>query len=118
MKVVIAPSLSAEKVERTLVISGSQDSVDRIAAFLGMLQFNGAIGHSGMFALGWDGDGSDQVQIQGIEEELKRFKDGYAACASYGSDVEWMSALGSFGVARIKQDSNKLLWTRRDGKVE
>ena len=51
MKVVIAPSLSAEKVERTLVISGSQDSVDRIAAFLGMLQFNGAIGHSGMFAL-------------------------------------------------------------------
>lgn len=111
-------SQSAEKVERTFVVTGSQDSVDRIAAFLGMLQFNGAIGHSGMFGLGWDGDGSDQVQIQGIEAELKQYADGYGACASYGSDLEWMSALGSFGVARLKPDSNKLLWTKRDGKVE
>lgn len=111
-------SQSAEEVERTFVVKGSKDVVDRIAAFLGMLQFNGNIGHSGMFALGWDGDGSDKAQISGIEEDIKRFQKGYSECASYGGDVEYMGALGSFGVMRVDSDRTKLLWTLKDGKVE
>ena len=104
-----------QSVEKTITLTGSPDAVNRVLAFLGMLQFNGNVGHSGMFALGWDGDGADQLQVSGIEDVAKQCRDGYNACTSYGADLEYMGSFGSFGVC--KTSDQKLLWTLREGDV-
>ncbi len=96
MKIKISLSKAKPEAERTVVLKGSQECVDRVATFLGMLVYNGNIGHSGVFGLGWDGDGSDKLDVDGIDDAVN--KDGYAACGAYGGDVEVMGDSGSFYV--------------------
>lgn len=121
MKINIA--LSAEPdVEKTITLKGSQNAIDRILAFLGMLQYNGAVGHSGTFGLGWDGDGSDKLESTELEPIIALYKAGYEACSSYGCSIEYMGDLGSFYAANFAKDDSgsvkqKLVWTVKEGKL-
>lgn len=116
--------LEASKPDESLVLTltGSPEALARVKAFLGMLCYNGDIGHSGIFGLGWDGDGSDKLKIPEIEQDIQKFKDGYKACCSYGGDLEMMSALGSFLCAQFSKDSDgvkstTLVYTQKDGAL-
>lgn len=114
-------SESKNKTESvTVTLSGNANSLTRVLAFLAMLRYNGQVGHSGMFALGWDGDGSDRLDIDSpdIDAITTQLKEGFNACSSTSGDIEYMGDLGSFGVACLQPNSRRLVWTARDGKID
>ena len=72
MKILISNSAKGD-VSVDITLSGSKDAVDRVCAFIAALEYNGAVGHSATFALPWDGDGSDNISVKGLD--LKAYKD-------------------------------------------
>jgi hypothetical protein len=73
MKVLISKSAKPEQSEVNITLKGNKDCVDRLCAFLACIDYNGAVGHSATFALPWDGDGDDKINITGIDH--KAYKD-------------------------------------------
>ena len=56
----------------TVTISGRSDAVRHLLAFMKIIEYNGNVGHSATFAMGWDGDGADQVTISGLPEDIEK----------------------------------------------
>lgn len=79
----------APEASATVTISGSQECVDRVLAFLGVLNNNG--GHSGIFGISWDGDGSDAVHVEGKDFDPADYGDLTNALSSYGAAVEYVA---------------------------
>lgn len=71
----IARFLEATKregeVTKTYKITAKPEILKRVEAFIAHLQYVGNIGHSGLFAMGFDGDGSDKMTVEGIPDYKK-----------------------------------------------
>lgn len=79
--------------ERTITIKGKPECVNRILTLLAMIQINGDNGHSGTFGMSckgisWDGDGSDQVTIDGIKDIIANNKELIGKCSDRGGFAE------------------------------
>ena len=59
-----------ERITRTFEITTSIEVMKRLERFLALLHFNSNFGHSGIFAMPLDGDGSDKVSVKGMERAL------------------------------------------------
>lgn len=78
-----------QEITAKVTITGSQECVERVLALLYLVDHNGKVGHSGTFAIGWDGDGSDRVNIEGFPDDLaKKFNELANTLSSYGGQVE------------------------------
>jgi hypothetical protein len=96
-------------VELRLTIKGSREAVNRVAALLSCIEYNGNVGHSGMFGISWDGDGADRIEISGIKPS-KELKHGYEAMSGYGGLVEFIGEGGRCYVMRADNASSKLVY--------
>lgn len=76
-------NMNNETVTRTFTVTASEDVMKRFEKFLCFLHFNG--GHSGTFAMPFDGDGSDKFEV--YPPPHKGNKD-WSRIASAGCDVE------------------------------
>jgi hypothetical protein len=88
-------STSAAKpnqVSVNLTIEGGAECVDRLLSLIGMLQYNGNVGHSGIFAIPWDGDGADRIKVKG---DLPNYVDAWSEASSYGGYAEMVGNNGS-----------------------
>ena len=110
-----------EEVTQTLSITGSVECVERIKALLGLLQLNGAWGHSGVFGIWWDGDGSDQVDITGVGFNTSDYVD-MANALHYGGDVECVGENGVGYVLMNDENSrhvkSKTVWPPETANVD
>jgi len=71
----------------TITLNGNENSIMSTLAFLKVLEYNGNIGHSAMFGMWFDGDGSDQFKITGISKDIeKELKDKTETKESYKSN--------------------------------
>jgi hypothetical protein len=75
-------------VSLDVTITGSPDCVSRVTNLLQMIQYNGAVGHSGVFGISWDGDGNDRIELKGLPKMSKDLVKGIEACSSYGAAIE------------------------------
>jgi hypothetical protein len=82
-----------------ITLEGSDECVERVLGLLAMIYFNGMWGHSGTFAIGWDGDGADFVEIKGVD--FKKYKEMVEATSAYGSDVEMIGEAGTSFVGNV-----------------
>lgn len=98
----------------TVTISGEPEKVNRVLALLAMIQFNGHVGHSGIFGISWDGDGSDKIDIDGLKQVFIDNKDGINACTSYGGYVEFVGESGNFFVGSGKDLNTKKVWPKEE----
>lgn len=51
------------KITKTYVLKGTPEILERIERLLSWFSLNGSWGHSGTVAMGFDGDGSDRLDI-------------------------------------------------------
>ena len=73
-----------ERITRTFEITTSKDVMERFERFLALLHYNSCFGHSGLFAMPLDGDGSDKVTIS----PRLRFQHEVDLCGGIGGDIE------------------------------
>jgi hypothetical protein len=73
-------------VSKTITLTGKPECVERTLALLSMLHLNS--GHSGYFAISWDGDGADYLRVSGKDYDSKKYKDLVNALSSWGGAVE------------------------------
>ena len=73
-----------ERITKTFAITTSPDVMERFERFLALLHYNSCFGHSGLFAMPLDGDGSDKVEVS----PRLRFQHEVDLCAGIGGDVE------------------------------
>jgi len=77
------------KITKTFTITAPEDVMLRFERFLGFFHYNG--GHSGLFAMEFDGDGSDFMKVSPEPPRDKNSKDGYSdrgKLSGLGADVE------------------------------
>lgn len=55
---------------RTFTVTGSPLILNRLTRLLALLHFASSYGHSGLFAMPLDGDGSEKVKVAGLSEAL------------------------------------------------
>ena len=82
--------------EKTYTIRGTKDTIHKFESWLAFFHFNG--GHSGLFAMPFDGDGHEQLFVDPPPDESLRApsqKDG-----GVGAGVE-IAYEGQYGVAFI-----------------
>jgi hypothetical protein len=80
-----------DKVSVDIKLTGNKACVERVLSLFGMIQFNGNVGHSGVFGISWDGDGSDKIKVEG---PIPDHKEAWNATSSYGGYVEMMGEGG------------------------
>lgn len=104
MPLIVADSVRKKQVETTVTIRGGEEQVQRLLAFLAAIQLSASWGHSGLFAIPWDGDGSDRIEIVGpdMDDSIAKAKGAVEALASYGGDVEILNSPTSAAVGTIK----------------
>lgn len=107
-------SVSAEVKETVVTLKGKPECVDRVLALLTMVYLNGSYGHSGLFGISWDGDGSDKFDLSfdGQKEFIKQNKDGVNACSDYGGNVEYVGEGNTYFVQNGKDTTNKRVWPK------
>lgn len=93
-----------EEITRTVSITGKPEVVNRVLTLLAMIEYNGAVGHSGNFSIAFDGDGSDKIKLEGVDDVRKQNKDGFNACSGYGGMVEIVGENGKFFVTTKDRD--------------
>ena len=83
------PELTAaaadDTVSENITLSGSAEAVDRVKALLAMVSLNGNWGHSGVFAISWDGDGQDKIDVS---FDTAPYADLVQELGAYGGPVE------------------------------
>ena len=109
MRIHISTSSSKPQTSVDIKISGSEENVQRVLSLLGMIQYNGAVGHSGIFGITWDGDGADNIKIEG---PLPNDKDALEATSSYGGYVEFVGERGQFYVVNGKDAHTTKVWPK------
>lgn len=118
MKLQVSVSKRQPEAKLDVQLQGSPDAIRRVLGFLAMIEYNGAVGHSGTFGLDWDGDGADRINIKadGYKEVQKELRDGFEECGSYGAAMEYMGQYGSF---YIKSDGPpQLVFNLREGVIK
>ena len=86
------------RVKKTFEIETSQSVMERIERFLALLHYNSCFGHSGLFAMALDGDGSDKVTVipkPGFQNEVD-------LCGGIGGDIE-IAKNGCYTVKNIAE---------------
>jgi hypothetical protein len=76
------------KITKTFQITADEDVMKRFEHFMCFLHYNG--GHSGIFAMPFDGDGFDSFECYPEPEKITG-SDGYSLsgkCSGIGQDVE------------------------------
>ena len=89
LKKLASPTLTAadadDKVSENITLSGSEEAVDRVKALLAMISINGNEGHSGVFAISWDGDGQDKIDVS---FDIAPYTDLVHELSAYAGPVE------------------------------
>ena len=96
MKVLARRRLQAapDVVETTIVLKGTQEAIDQVEKILSLLIFAGNVGHSGIFGVGFDGDGSHRLDaVKGVDP--KKYSKIAQELCSYGGDVEVINSADS-----------------------
>lgn len=70
---------------KTFTITAPAALMRRVERFLALLHYNSGFGHSGLFAMPLDGDGSEKVKVEGLDKRLAFEVD---AIGGVGYDVE------------------------------
>lgn len=73
------------KETRAFEITTSPRIMKRIERFLALLHYNSSFGHSAMFGMSLDGDGSEKAEVKGISKSLSFEVD---AIGGVGYDIE------------------------------
>jgi hypothetical protein len=104
-----------EKITKTFTITANKSVMKRFENFMCFLHYNG--GHSGLFAMSFDGDGSDVFKCDPPPfPVLKSEEDGYSLfgkCAGIGQDVE-IASENYYYTYNLDRDRNHYL-VRPDG---
>ena len=74
-----------KKETRTYEITNSPEELNKFERFLALLHYNSSFGHSGIFAMPFDGDGSDVFKVKGLDRQLQYEVD---CINSVGYDIE------------------------------
>lgn len=61
-----------DKITRIFEITTSPNLMKRLERFLALLHFNGKFGHSGLFGMSLDGDGSEDITVNDIDPDLSK----------------------------------------------
>lgn len=93
--------MKEENETKTFTITTSPTLMRRIEKFFALLHFNSSFGHSGIFGMPLDGDGSEKVKIRPINRELLHQVD---LIGGVGYDVE---LVGDIGYTGLFKDKNK-----------
>ena len=93
-----------EKIEKTFKITTSPEIMKRIERFFALLHWNSRFGHSGIFAMSLDGDGSEGVTVNPKPEH----KYEVDKIGSVGYDVEIVCDNGYHGL--FKDKNRKTSW--------
>lgn len=72
------------RIKKTFEIETSPEIMERLERFLALLHYNSSFGHSGLFAMPLDGDGSDKVVVS----PRPLYQHEVDLCGRIGGDVE------------------------------
>jgi hypothetical protein len=101
-----------------VTLEGSPECVNRVLRLLNMISWMGGVGHSGIFGVSWDGDGSDKLHLKGLPKEIEKDTKGFNASCSYGGSVEYLGEGDSVFVMNNNPNATypkyKLVW--KDGQ--
>ena len=89
------------KVEITL--EGAPEAVRRILRLLACIEYNGSVGHSGLFGISWDGDGADRIRIKGLPKDIDRKQ--FGAMSNYSSILEYVGEGEKCYITKIDRDT-------------
>jgi len=103
----ILSEASKDVITVEVKLIGTPACVERVMSLLGMIQYNGAVGHSGIFGISWDGDGADKIKIEGPIPDHRK---AWNATSSYGGYVEIMGEGGKSYVVRGTDISTKRVY--------
>ena len=95
-------------IRKQFTITAPEEVMDRLEAFLAFMHYNG--GHSGLFAMPFDGDGADKLKVEPPPPEKYRKPSG--AIADAGGSVEIALGNGEYSSQFINYD--KGTWKIRD----
>ena len=96
----IGAAMDAQPLKKMdLQIQGSQEVMQALANFLGVVQWNSGVGHSAVVAMPVDGDGADRLEIKGlpkgdydkIGQALADYGDGLMALVTSNSAAAFNS---------------------------
>ena len=96
--------VAEDPLKVTVTIGGEREKVERVLALLYLVYRNGEVGHSGTFGIGWDGDGNDKIDLEGMESYKDKFHDLAEALSSYGGDAEIVGEGGTGFIMRPGHD--------------
>ena len=78
------------EITKTFTVTASPNLINRLERFLALLHYNSSFGHSNLFAMHLDGDGSEKIVIKDIGKFLAYEVD---AIGGVGYDVEIANTL-------------------------
>jgi hypothetical protein len=82
-----------DKVTKTFTITTDPDMMLKITRFLACLHFNSRWGHSSTLAMDCDGDGNDDVTVEGDGIEVQRaYVDNLSRKVGKTKQVEYINA--------------------------
>ena len=107
-----------DKSENELTItvrSSTPEVLERFKALMTLLDRSGNWGHSGTFGMALDGDGSEQLSIEGVDHD--EYRRGVNAVNGVGYDIEIVQADGIF-TGRFVDNKRNCRWTYTKGGTE
>lgn len=99
------------RVTKTFTITASSEVMERLEKFLAFFHYNG--GHSGLFAMPFDGDGADYMMVDPKPPKQPKNSD-FSIISNAGQDVE--IAMNKCYMSR-KIDFDACYYKAKDGKL-
>jgi hypothetical protein len=106
----IAPSSPQRYVTRKFEITTSYEVMERIERFFALLHWNSRHGHSSVFGMALDGDGSDKVTVRPEPDHEREV----SLIGGVGGDVECASNNGFYCIFKQKDRKH---WRAEDGEL-
>lgn len=91
-------------ITKTFTITASPKLIKRLERFLALIHFSSNWGHSGIFGMPLDGDGSDRIQVEPIDKNLRP---GVDRVTGYGFGIELAMDHGFSGDHLSKDDKRR-----------
>lgn len=92
---------------KTFTITASPTLMRRIERFLALLHFNSSFGHSAIFGMALDGDGSEKVKVEPIDRRLASEVD---CIGGVGYDIE-IARDDSYSGYAVNRNRESRFWT-------
>lgn len=89
-------SANRPEVTKTFTVTTSPELMARLERFLALLHFNSNFGHSGMFAMPLDGDGSEKIRVAELVGNAKLARQ-VDLIGGVGYDIEVARSVGYSG---------------------